>query len=222
MLNQDYSKRIAIETSQQPWEESYAGGIARKKLERQQEESGKATSIVRYEKGSSFPTHVHSGGEEIYVLEGVFSDETGDYSAGNYIRNPIGTSHAPHSEQGCILFVKLCYFDPQDTKQFVVDTTKQQWLPGLVAGLQVMPLHVIGTEHTALVKWSANTQFNPHQHWGGEEILVLQGEFFDEHGSYPEQTWIRSPHMSKHTPFVKEKETIILVKTGHLQHVAGT
>jgi len=50
MLNQDSSKRVVIETSNQPWEESYAGGVARKKLERQQEESGKATSIVRYEK----------------------------------------------------------------------------------------------------------------------------------------------------------------------------
>ena len=48
-----------------------------------------------------------------------------------------------------------------------------------------------------------------------EEILVLSGEFKDEHGSYPQGTWLRSPHMSLHNPYV-EVETIIWVKTGHL------
>ena len=218
MLNQDYTQRVVIETANQEWEESYAGGVARKKLERQAEESGKATSIVRYEAGSRFPTHSHPGGEEIFVLEGVFSDETGDYPAGTYIRNPIGTSHAPFSEKGCVIFVKLCYFDENDTEQFVINTLQQSWQQGLVDGLQVMPLHSHGTEHTALVKWRGNTRFKPHQHWGGEEILVLQGEFKDEFGNYPRGTWLRSPHMSQHTPFVGEEETIILVKTGHLNH----
>ena len=49
----------------------------------------------------------------------------------------------------------------------------------------------------------------------GEEIFVLSGEFCDEHGRYPAGTWIRSPHLSQHHPFV-DKETIIWVKTGHL------
>ncbi|NMU83859.1 cupin, partial [Vibrio parahaemolyticus] len=49
----------------------------------------------------------------------------------------------------------------------------------------------------------------------GEEIFVLSGEFRDELGTYPALSWIRSPHMSEHFPFV-EQETIIWVKTGHL------
>ena len=44
---------------------------------------------------------------------------------------------------------------------------------------------------------------------------MLSGEFIDEQGRYPEGTWLRSPHMSEHHPFV-EQETIILVKVGHL------
>ena len=79
-----------------------------------------------------------------------------------------------------------------------------------------MPLHNFEYENTALVKWNPNTKFNFHQHFGGEEIFVLTGTFYDEYGNYPKHTWIRSPHMSKHRPFTKDDGAIIFVKTGHL------
>jgi anti-sigma factor ChrR (cupin superfamily) len=216
MLNQDYTQKVVIETLGLDWESSPAKGVTRKKLEREEAERGRATSIVRYAANSKFPTHLHPFGEEIFVLDGVFSDENGDYPAGTYLRNPAGSSHAPFSKQGCTLFVKLCYFDPQDRAQIVINTQQQPWLKGMVDGLHVMPLHTFETQNTALVKWRSHTHFNPHRHWGGEEILVLKGEFSDEHGRYPALTWLRSPHLSQHKPFVEEQETIILVKTGHL------
>ena len=64
-------------------------------------------------------------------------------------------------------------------------------------------------------EWPAGERFKPHRHYGGEEIFVLSGEFIDEHGRYPKGTWLRSPHLSEHFPYV-EQETIIFVKTGHL------
>ena len=212
MLNQDYSQRVALNIDDLAWEDSPAKGVIRKKLERQDVEQGKATSIVRYAPGSEFATHQHPGGEEIFVLDGVFSDEYGDYPAGTYLRNPADTCHAPFSKVGCTLFVKLCYFAAADTQQLAINTNEGVWLPGVVDGLQVMPLHSFEGENTALVKWRSNTKFQPHQHWGGEEILVLSGEFCDENGHYPSLHWLRSPHLSKHTPFVGEQETIILVK----------
>ena len=213
-LNLDFSKRVVLETAQIDWLPSPAPGVTRKPLARANAESGHATSIVQYAPGSQFNTHSHPGGEEILVLDGIFSDASGDYPAGTYFRNPDGTSHAPHSEKGCTLFVKLCQFQPGDDAQISIDTHQTQWLPGQ-GGLQVMPLHSFEGEHTALVKWPANEQFVAHRHFGGEEILVLSGEFCDEFGRYPAGTWIRSPHNSLHTPFV-EIETIIWVKTGHL------
>jgi len=84
-----------------------------------------------------------------------------------------------------------------------------------VPGLSVMPLHEHQGEHAALVRWQPETVFQPHGHFGGEEILVLSGVFEDEHGSYPAGTWIRSPHMSRHQPFSRPGCTIY-VKTGHL------
>ena len=67
----------------------------------------------------------------------------------------------------------------------------------------------------AVVRWAPGTYFNPHRHFGGEEIFVIDGVFEDEHGRYPKGTWLRSPHMSAHKPFSVEGCTI-LVKTGHL------
>lgn len=214
MLNMDFSERVVIGTKDQPWVPSPAGGVLRKPLAREEAERGHATSIVQYDPGASFSRHEHPLGEEILVLEGVFSDETGDYPAGTYLRNPPGTGHAPFSTNGCILLVKLNQFRPNDLETVRIDTQTAQWLPGN-GGLEVMPLHDFEGEHVALVKWPANEVFQPHRHFGGEEILVLSGEFCDEHGRYPEGTWIRSPHLSAHHPFV-EQETVIWVKTGHL------
>ncbi|MEM7357740.1 MAG: cupin domain-containing protein [Pseudomonadota bacterium] len=214
MLNMDFSQRVVIDTAMQDWLPSPAPGVERKPLAREDKESGHATSVVRYAPGSSFARHEHPYGEEILVLEGVFSDETGDYPAGSYFRNPPGSSHAPFSKEGCVLFVKLCQFQSGDLQQVYVDTDSTPWLAGQ-GGLQVMPLHEYIHEHTALVNWPANEVFKPHKHFGGEEIFVLTGEFCDEHGRYPAGTWIRSPHLSGHHPYV-ETDTVIWVKTGHL------
>lgn len=214
MLNMDFSQRVVIDTNKMDWVPSPAAGVERKPLARAEAETGHATSIVRYAPGATFASHLHPYGEEILVLDGVFSDEHGDYPAGTYIRNPHNSSHAPFSEQGCTILVKLHQFDVEDQTTVRIDTTSAEWLPGQ-GNLTVMPLHSYGTEHVALVKWPAGERFVPHRHAGGEEILVLSGTFVDEHGSYPAGTWLRSPHMSEHFPYVEE-ETVIWVKTGHL------
>jgi anti-sigma factor ChrR (cupin superfamily) len=214
-LNMDRSLRLAIETANMPWEKSPSAGVLRKKLEREAAESGQVTSVVRYQPDSRFSSHLHPRGEEIFVLSGVFQDEHQTYPAGTYLRNPPGTSHAPACEDGCDLLVKLNMFDPGDLEPVCIDTLTTQWHPGLVAGLSVMPLHTFQHENTALVRWAAETRFNPHTHPGGEEIFVLSGVFEDEQGVYPAGTWLRSPSYSRHHPFTREGCTI-LVKTGHL------
>lgn len=213
-FNLDFSKVVVIRSQDQAWQDSPAAGVQRIPLERENAESGHVSSIVQYAAGSKFSQHSHPAGEEIYVLEGVFSDEHGDYPAGTYIRNPAGSKHAPFSKDGCTLFVKLNQFIEGDDQAVIINTNEQPWLQGQ-GGLTVMPLHEYQGHSTALVHWPAGERFAPHKHWGGEEILVLKGEFKDEHGGYEKGTWIRSPHLSQHFPFVDE-ETVILVKVGHL------
>ena len=213
-FNDDYQQRVVLNHNELPWVPSPEAGVHRRLLDRCGDEVARATSIVRYEPSARFPEHRHDFGEEILVLEGTFSDETGDYPAGTYMMNPPGSSHAPFSETGCVLFVKLRHLGADQQHREIVDTTEAPWHQGLVRGLHVMPLMQQGTGST-LVRWAPHTYFNPHRHFGGEEIFVVSGVFEDEHGRYPEGSWIRSPHMSMHQPFSKEGCTIF-VKTGHL------
>jgi anti-sigma factor ChrR (cupin superfamily) len=184
-------------------------------LERDGEEVARATSIVRYAAGSYFDAHTHGGGEEFLVLDGVFSDESGEFPKGMYVRNPVGSSHKPYSKNGATILVKLRQFEPEDQEYVRIDTQKTEWRPGLVPGLSVMPLHQYGTENVALVKWEPGTRFNEHMHPGGEEIFVLSGTFSDELGDYKAGTWLRNPPGSTHKPYSEEGCTIY-VKTGHL------
>lgn len=214
MLNMNFEQKVVIDTNELVWQKSPMLGIFRKPLAREDAERGHATSIVKYEAGTSFVEHGHPKGEEIFVLEGIFSDETGDYSAGTYIRNPEGFSHAPFSKHGCQILVKLHQFQDNDNEQVRIDTHRTQWLNGQ-GGLKVMLLHSFKGESTALVHWPAGEKFVRHSHMGGEEIYVIRGEFIDEHGRYPAGSWLRSPHLSEHHPYV-EQDTLILVKVGHL------
>lgn len=214
-LNANLSQRVVLDSNALAWLPSPMAGVERRMLDRRGEEVARATSIVRYAPGSRFERHVHGGGEEILVLEGTFSDEHGDYPAGTYLRNPVGSSHAPFSAQGCTLLVKLHQMHRADEQRLVIDTTNAAWVPGLVRGLEVMPLQAFGSEHVALVRWAPGTVFQPHVHPGGEEIFVLDGVFQDEHGSYPAGSWLRNPPGSHHRPW-SEAGCTIWVKTGHL------
>jgi anti-sigma factor ChrR (cupin superfamily) len=214
-IHSDYRQRVVIHHEALSWIPSPVPGIERRMLDRVGDEVARATSIVRYLPGSQFTQHTHELGEEILVLEGQFSDEQGDYPAGTYIKNPPGTSHAPFTEMGCLLLVKLRHLHPDDQHACTIQTRTATWYPGLVPGLSVLPLSEFQTTHTAMVRWAPETYFNPHRHYGGEEIFVVDGVFEDEYGRYPAGSWIRSPHLSMHKPFSIEGCTIF-VKTGHL------
>ena len=214
-LNADLSQRCVIHSDTLDWLASPAAGVSRRMLDRDGGEVARATSLVRYAPGSAFAPHTHGGGEEILVLEGTLHDEQGQYGPGTYIKNPVGSSHAPSSPEGCTLFVKLRHLDTRDSERVVIDTRSADWHQGMVPGLKVLPLNAFESQNTALVRWAPDTFFSPHRHWGGEEILVLEGVFSDEHGNYPAGSWLRSPHMSQHQPFSREG-CLIFVKTGHL------
>jgi anti-sigma factor ChrR (cupin superfamily) len=218
-LRADFDQREVVSLDAEPWRPSPSPGVDRRMLDRVGDEVARATSVVRYAPGSRFDSHTHDLGEEFYVLEGVFSDEHGDYPAGTYVRNPPGSSHAPFTEGGCTIFVKLRQFALDDTERLVIDTTGRPFLPGATPGLTVLPLHEHRGVNTALVRWAPGTVFQPHTHYGGEEILVLEGVFSDEHGDYPAGTWLRSPHLSRHSPH-SDPGCLIYVKVGHLAPVA--
>ena len=215
-INMDFQQRVVIETETQDWIDSPANGVQRRMLDREAAESGRATTVGRFAPDSFFPPHTHTGGEEYLVLDGTFSDESGDYGQGMYVRNPIGSTHRPHTEGGCTILVKLCQMDAADQEDVHIDTTKADgWRAGAAEGISVRDLHTYGTERVSLSRWQPGTRYEAHGHPGGEEILVLDGSLADEHGHYPKGTWLRMPPGSHHAPFSDEGCTLY-VKTGHL------
>lgn len=214
-INTDISVRVVLVTESMEWSATSEAGGWRELLDQSDGVVTCTTSLAKYAPGDSLNPPLQGQGEEIIVLEGALTDGQATYSAGTYLRNPPGSQGLLRTDQGCVLFVKRYPFDSDDTDVVRIDTANSPWVPGLVPGLSVMPLHQHRHEQAALVRWKPDTYFQPHAHVGGEEILVLSGVFEDEHGRYPAGTWIRSPHMSRHKPFSREGCTIY-VKTGHL------
>jgi anti-sigma factor ChrR (cupin superfamily) len=216
-LRADLTRREVVRPGGETWQPLGTAGAEAYMLDRIGDEQARETLLVRYEAGTRLGIHTHDGGEEFLVLAGSFHDHAGDYPEGTYVRNPIDTTHGPWAGQdGAVLFLKLHQFDATDTRRVVVDTRSARWRQGMVDGLTVLPLHEHGDEHIALVRWAPSTRFVPHRHWGGEEILVLDGVFQDEHGRYPKGSWLRSPHLSEHHPVIGPDGALIYVKTGHL------
>lgn len=195
-LNGQLDRRTAVDTSQMEWTPSPSGTVWRKRVHRVgPAESGQVTSVVRYEPDSEFPPHDHPEGEEILVLEGVFSDEHGDWPAGTYLLNPEGFRHAPFSQPGCVIFVKLRQYPGKDRAHLALPTATSPWQPTLDEGRSEKLLYRQDnyTDTTRLEKWAAGA--GPLKlHWPeGAEVFVIRGEFRDEEGAYPAGTWLRLP-----------------------------
>lgn len=221
LIHADLTQRAVVHTDTMEWLASPSPGIERRMLDRDGGEVARATSIVRYAAGAVFPYHVHGGGEEFLVLEGLFLDEHGRYPAGTYVRNPVGTSHWPAAgPQGATLLVKLRQMDPADTAQVRIDTRAAQFSAGPVPGLTVLPLHAFGSERVSLVRWAPNIRFMLHAHPGGEEIFVLDGAVEDDEGRYMAGSWLRNPPGSHHEPFSLDG-CLLYVKIGHLPAVTA-
>lgn len=77
------------------------------------------------------------------------------------------------------------------------------WLPSPMPGVHRRMLDRIGDEvarATTIVRYAPGSAFSAHTHGGGEEFIVLDGTFQDEHGEYPAGTYVRNPPTSSHTP----------------------
>lgn len=216
-LNADPRQRVALDTNQLDWldaDGAHAGAVSHKPLANSGGEAAMRTDIVRYAAGAQIWQN-ESDGAEMLVLEGSVQDAAGDYPAGSYLKLPCAWPGRLTSAAGCTLFVKRGHLDCRDQRPRMLRPAERVWHPGLVPGLNVLSLAEYDGAHTALVNWDPGTLFQPHRHYGGEEIFVIAGVFQDEHGDYPAGTWLRSPHMSEHVPF-SEPGCLIFVKVGHL------
>ncbi len=216
-INGDLSVRTVADTSQMDWAPSPSASVWRKRVHRVgPAESGQVTSVVRYEPRSRFPAHGHPEGEEILVLDGVFSDEHGDWPVGTYLLNPEGFRHAPFSDDGCVLLVKLRQFQGRERRHVVVDTQKLAWETTPVPGVSRKLLYEQSgfSDRVLLERWDPGANVGVVRYAQGAELFVLDGEFADEAGTYAAGCWLRLPIGSQHQPRTARGCTLYVKQSG--------
>jgi len=211
MLNMDFAQTVFMDTDKIDWIASPMSGVYRKPLAREEAERGHATSLVRYEAGSVFRPHPHPLGEEILVLKGIFSDEKGDFKAGSYFRNPPGTSHAPHSLDGCLLLVKLHQFQVSDLNQIYINT------PSIWSSShsEVLSLYQFGMERVWLIRiQNGQDILSQLDLCASIELFIISGQA--QYGDLLMSTggWLREPAFSLDCWSV-ESNCFIWLKSGH-------
>lgn len=214
-LNADFTRRAAVHSARMDWVPSPMAGVERRMLDRIGGEIARATTIVRYAPGSHFSPHIHDGGEEFLVLDGVFSDEHGDYPAGSYIRNPPTSRHTPGSAPGCVLLVKLWQFDPRDRTEVRIGTGGRAFAPER-PGVSVLPLFQDPRETVRLEKWTPGATIETAP-GGGMELLVLAGSFVENFEKFETGSWLRLPSGAPLNAIAGQEGCDIWIKTGHLR-----
>lgn len=218
-INANFEERALARSTDMPWEPSPMPGVSRRMLDRVGEEVARATSIVKYAPGSQFSPHVHAGGEEFLVLDGIFQDEHGDFPVGTYVRNPINTQHTPASKQGCEIFVKLWQFDNSETDILRVDTNTVQLTPTL-ENKQVASATLFENfaETVVIESWAPQAEVQL-QHEGGLEVLVIDGSFTVNGEQLARHAWLRLPPGEIETAATGTDGVRIWAKRGHLRHI---
>ncbi|KAL6069773.1 Cupin [Balamuthia mandrillaris] len=203
-IHSDLTLPAFVDTSALEWVPSPAAGVHRRMIERDGDEVARASSLVKYEAGCCFPSHVHGAGEEFIVLEGVFSDEHGHFGPGAYVRNPINSSHAPFTERGCIIFVKLRQMTDETEETVRKNILKDDsWVGQSSDGTRVMRL--FDNPKTGEIVWAERltegSSFSRPVPKGGQEIFVLEGLVAVKQLEGEEETayemkqhdWLRTP-----------------------------
>jgi len=99
------------------------------------------------------------------------------------------------------------------SKPVIVHAAKLDWVKSPAAGVDRRMLYRVGGEvarATSIVRYAPGSAFPRHVHSRGEEILVLEGTFQDEHGDYPAGSYFRNPPGTSHEPAAADGCTIFV------------
>lgn len=192
-INADLHAPAIVDTATLEWVPSPMAGVERRMLERDGAEVARATSLVRYAPGSAFSPHQHDMGEEFLVLDGVFSDETGDFPRGYYVRNPPGSRHTPASAPGATILVKLRQMPPEEAAPVRIDTADPGLWRETVPGREEALLFTAPWEQVDLLRLAPGHCGQAEPFARGVEIFVLEGDVTIDGTTHGAGTWVRLP-----------------------------
>lgn len=98
-------KKLALATDALEWKTTSHKHINEKALYQQQGFDDQMV-LQRWAAKAELGRRQYPLGAEIFVIEGRFNDEFGQYSVGDWLRLPRHFSHSPSSESGCVIYLK--------------------------------------------------------------------------------------------------------------------
>ncbi|MFZ4834067.1 cupin domain-containing protein [Rouxiella sp. Mn2063] len=217
LVNPDFSQRAIVTPAEHIWSGSPQHGVERIMLDRLGEEQAQATTIVRYLPHSFFPAHSHPQGEEILVLEGVFSEGEHHFNSGWYLRNPPGSSHQPSSgAAGAMIFVKLRQMSQYDDAVVRINTQDDaNWQH--YTTYSECPLYQSEDENVRLERRLPGDLLFKNELPQGAELLILAGSLSENNQSYERYSWLRLPAGDFPALIVGSEGVTLYIKTGHLR-----
>lgn len=233
-INSDLGRRAVIQTASLPWSPSpWIPGIDRKFLDRYGNgQFVPSTSVVSFASGVRDPYHAHPHGEEFYVLSGVFTDHTGDYLPGFYVRHPMRWCHGPYVDprnDAAVVWVKVSQVAQENEPILVKDTWDldlPEWKDAACASGRIRRLPLYASARTGeqvwIEDWAPGTENRVLQPAGGEEVFVISGALHENGAEHPALTWIRNPPGSEGTRWARSAPAgcRLLMKSGHLPMVS--
>jgi anti-sigma factor ChrR (cupin superfamily) len=158
--------------------------------------------LTRFDPGGFFPLHGHPGGEEIFVLQGNFADETGVYPPGSYMLNPEGFIHRPYSDEGCLTFVKLRQHGGKTRHQVKVNIHNLPWCRSTISQVEMKFIYQQTgfSEKVWIERWLPGARLLKAVESDVKEIFVIEGTWCDELGEYPAGSWLRYPPHIAYSP----------------------
>lgn len=209
-----------VDTNQMPWEPTEWQAISRKVLELVNDpKKGRETSLLKFEPGAKIPTHVLKHRLDVFVLEGAYEDDHGEYGPHTFIRNPPGLRHTPASKGGCVIYAKWRVpIRPNAGERIVIDAKTAQWLDFPHRGANVLHLYpnADGIETGRIGNVHPNRKIPSHDHSIGEETFVLKGCLKDEYTAYTPGIWFRMPCGVPHAPYTEGDGCMMLIREGDL------
>lgn len=221
-VNADASQCAVMDTNAMQWQPTRQAGVSIKVLERVHDpKKGRETAIWKLDPGTTLPTEVLDARQEVFVLEGSYSDENGTYGRHTWIWNPPGYRHTVSTREGCVFYAKRrvpIYKDEAARERRVIDATTAKWLEFPHRGADVLHLHKDpnGLETGRIGHVHTNRKIPSHDHSIGEETFVIEGRLSDEYTSYPKGVWFRMPCGVPHAPYTGEERCKMLIREGDL------
>jgi len=233
--NTNFAARVVERPSDTCWEPTHIPGISMRLLEYVPGDPPRITAQLRLESDITARELCIDHGVEMLVQRGELEMPQGMYPAGLYLRLPLNENEPVGNigmrankdklfddgfdtvEEAALVYISTGQFAESDTEQRRINThDESRWLPGPIAGTEVLPLHGHGSDNVMLIRWTSKAAFQPRIDPAGEEVLVLRGQLHDAEGSYPAGTWIRNP-VPAWQAWAGEEGTIVYYKNGHFE-----